>query len=73
MPEAAEAHPRQLPELTGSDSHVWLAGEAVRLARRVASADGSLLAVVQESRGAGTARARNFQLYRRRPLPGSTS
>ena len=37
--------------------------------RRVASADGTLLAVVQELAGGGGRRTRNFQIYRRAGPP----
>jgi hypothetical protein len=47
------------------DSAALRAGEVVSYARRVASADGTLLAVVQESGAAAESRVRNFQVYRR--------
>lgn len=47
------------------DSAALRAGAVVAYARRVASADGTLLAVVQEGQQPG-GRFRNFQIYRRR-------
>jgi hypothetical protein len=46
------------------DSAALREGQVVAFARRVASRDGKLLAVVQEA-GSGGTRARNFQVYRR--------
>lgn len=47
------------------DSAALRGGEVVAFARRVAAADGSLLAVVQEGPKPGGGRFRNFQVYRR--------
>lgn len=47
------------------DSAAFRAGEPVAYARRVASADGRLLAVVQQARDPDGERYRNFQVYRR--------
>jgi hypothetical protein len=54
------------------DSAALRAGETLAHARRVASADGRLLAVVQEGPRPDGGRFRNFQVYRRaasRPAP----
>lgn len=48
------------------DSAALRAGTVIAYARRVASADGSLLAVVQEGIRPDGSRFRNFQVYRRR-------
>lgn len=47
------------------DSAALRGGETIAYARRVASADGSLLAVVQEGARPQGGRFRNFQVYRR--------
>lgn len=47
------------------DSAAFRAGTRLAYARRVVSADGALLAVVQEHIDATGAPVRNFQLYRR--------
>ncbi len=47
------------------DSEALRGGRRLAWARRVASADGSLLAVVQEIATPGGGHARNFQVYRR--------
>jgi hypothetical protein len=47
------------------DSAAFREGRAMAYARRVASTDGDLLAVVQEGWSADGARFRNFQVYRR--------
>lgn len=47
------------------DSAALRAGAVVAYARRVASADGALLAVVQEGQQPSGSRFRNFQIYRR--------
>ena len=47
------------------DSAALRGGEVIAWARRVASRDGALLAVVQEATGADGRRTRNFQVYRR--------
>lgn len=47
------------------DSATSLGGAEIASARRVASADGELLAVVQEARMPAGTRVRNFQVYRR--------
>ncbi len=49
------------------DSAALARGRVVASARRVASRDGALLAVVQEQVDAAGRRTRNFQLYRRAP------
>lgn len=51
------------------DSAALSAGQIVAYARRIASADGQLLAVVQETVFDGGQRARNFQVYRRTAGP----
>ena len=48
------------------DSAAFRGEEQVAYARRVASVDGALLAVVQEARDPHGERYRNFQVYRRR-------
>ncbi|HYD50975.1 MAG TPA: hypothetical protein VEA99_00055 [Gemmatimonadaceae bacterium] len=47
------------------DSSAWRGERLVAYARRVASEDGALLAVVQESVAPNDVRLRNFQVYRR--------
>lgn len=47
------------------DSAAFRAGEMIAYARRVASMDGRLLAVVQQARDPEGERYRNFQVYRR--------
>ena len=51
------------------DSAALRQGTVVAFARRVASLDGQLLAVVQEAARPDGTRSRNFQLYRRIALP----
>lgn len=51
------------------DSAALRQGDVLASARRVASRDGSLLAVVQEQLDASGRRIRNFQLYRRIAQP----
>lgn len=47
------------------DSATFVGASEIATARRVASADGELLAVVQEARMPAGSRVRNFQVYRR--------
>jgi hypothetical protein len=47
------------------DSEALVGDSVVAYARRAASSDGALLAVVQESRSGGGRGPRNFQVYRR--------
>ncbi|MBW4462039.1 MAG: hypothetical protein KME47_17630 [Nodosilinea sp. WJT8-NPBG4] len=47
------------------DSTALAGGVAIASARRVASKDGALLAVVQEQTDTTGGRTRNFQVYRR--------
>jgi hypothetical protein len=47
------------------DSATFVGGVEIASARRVASADAELLAVVQEARMPAGSRVRNFQVYRR--------
>ena len=49
------------------DSRAFLGDEEIAYARRVASEDGELLAIVQEGLRPEGGRFRNFQVYRRRP------
>lgn len=49
------------------ESRAFRGGEELAFARRVASRDGDLLAIVQEGRRPDGGTFRNFQVYRRRP------
>lgn len=49
------------------DSRAFRGEEEIAYARRVASEDGELLAIVQEGNRPEGGRFRNFQVYRRRP------
>lgn len=53
------------------DSAALSVGQLVAYARRIASADGQLLAVVQETALDGGQRTRNFQVYRRTAGPNA--
>jgi hypothetical protein len=69
-PAAAPADSPDALTLTRVDAHTLdsaalARGVVIASARRVASRDGSLLAVVQEQADATGRRTRNFQLYRR--------
>lgn len=75
LPPDAAARPAGAPDaftLTRVDAHTLdsaalAGGRVIAFARRVASHDGALLAVVQEHTGADGRRTRDFQLYRRAP------
>jgi hypothetical protein len=47
------------------DSHAFRGDDIVAYARRTVSADGALMAIVQEGERPGGGRFRNFQVYRR--------
>lgn len=70
LPSAPSAHAPDAFSLTHVnertlDSAALRAGTVVAYARRAASADGTLMAVVQEGQQPDGSRFRNFQVYRR--------
>ncbi|MBD2113631.1 MULTISPECIES: hypothetical protein [Cyanophyceae] len=69
MPDAPtdgpDAHTLTRVDAHTLDSTALADGVAIASARRVASKDGSLLAVVQEQTDTTGRRTRNFQVYRR--------
>lgn len=69
LPSAASAGPDalQITRVASRtlDSAALRGGAVIACARRVASRDGVLLAVVPETRGAAGQRRRDFQVYRR--------